>query len=180
MGELVQLLIQIAEFAWPFRSVEQWERGVYYFFGKCWKTVGPGRWPVIPFFMDVRAVSMAPAIIGTPLLTITLSDNRTLTFSVAAVVKVERADDALNEIENYMETTQELLGARVAEKLAEVDAARIDATGRKRLLTDLTRWLDDETEAYGVRVTGLRFTNFAINLKTFRLLTDTALPALAW
>lgn len=180
MGELVRLVFDFIEFLWPFRAVEQWERGVYYFFGKCWRTVGPGRWPVIPYFMEVRAVGIAPSIVGTPLLTITLKNGDALTFSVAATVFVEDAAAALNKIEDYEETTQELLGARVAEKLAEVDPNRIDSGSRRRLATDLARWLDEETVEYGVRVTALRFTNFVVNVRTYRFLTDTSLPALAW
>lgn len=180
MADLLQVIVNIVQFLWPFREVEQWERGVYYVFGHYWITVGPGRWPVIPYFMDVRAVSIVPAIVTTPMLTITLTDGRTLTFSAAATVEVADAADALNLIDDYTETTQELLGARIAEKLAEVDAGRLDTGSRKRLLTDLTRWIDDETRQYGVRVTALRFTNFAVNLRTYRLLTDSAVPATAW
>lgn len=180
MGELLNVLIQIFQFVWPFRPVEHWERGVVYLFGKYWRMVGPGRWPVVPFFMDVRAVSVVPAILATPLLTITLKDGRTLTFSAAATVYVEDPAQALNAIDDFQTTTQELLGARIAEKLAEVDAARLDTGARKRLLSDLTRWLDEETILYGVRVTTLRFTNFAVNLKSYRLLMDASLPATNW
>jgi hypothetical protein len=180
VGELVQLLIQIAEFAWPFRAVEQWEVGCYFVLGRYWRTVGPGRWPVLPFFMDVRAVSTVPAIVGTPLLTITLTNSDTLTFSAAATVRVDDAAAALNRIDDYTQTTQELLGATLAARLADVEATRLDAAGRRRLLTDLVRWLDAETREYGVRVIGLRFTNFAINLRSYRLLIDAALPATGW
>lgn len=179
MNDLLQTLIAVLQYSWPFRAVESWERGVYFVFGYRWRVVGPGRWPIVPFFMDVRPVSIVPAVLGTPLLTITLRDGRTLTFSAAATVCVTDAWKAF-EVDDYDETTRELVGARLAEKLAEVDAARVDPDNRRRLMGDLIRWLNDETKEYGVAVRALRFTNFSVNLRTYRILTDTAVAADAW
>jgi len=51
---------------------------------------------------------------------------------------------------------------------------------RAGLITDLLKWLNKDTEQYGVKVSALRFTNFAINQRTYRFLTDTALTDTGW
>jgi hypothetical protein len=176
----VQTLITVFQYLWPFRAVEQWERGVYYFFGHAFAEVGPGRWPVVPYFMDVLGVGVVPADIGTPLLTITLSDGKTLTFSVEATVQIFDATKAANEIHDVRSTTLERLGAMCAQRLSEISVERVSHENRRRLLGDLKRHVNAELGIFGVRVNYLRFTNFGVNLRTFRLLTDTAMVSTEW
>jgi len=174
MEGLVRLIVEIVQYIWPFREVQHWERGVYMVMGRARWTVGHGRWPVVPYFMDVIAVTTVPAMISTPLQTITLANGQTLTYSASAMVVVEDARAALIRIDSYQQTTQELLAAHLASEMATVDVARMDAERRGRLLSSLVKALDKETSAYGVRCTGLMFTNFAVNLRAYRLLMDSS------
>jgi len=171
-----QTIIEVARYLWPFRIVHQWERGVVYVCGRCIGTVPPFVYPIIPFFTDVKATSVVPGVISTPLLTVTTRDNKsTITFSAAATVRISDASRAWNKIDNVSETMRELLAAVTAEKLAEVDPARLDGDKRKRLIADMVMWLNRELEPFGLEVLAVRFTNFAVNMKAFRLMTDTAL-----
>lgn len=86
----------------------------------------------------------------------------------------------MNEIEDYQDSTRELVASMTSTKLAAVEAVRLDAEKRARLITDLLKWLNEDTEQYGVKVLALRFTNFAINQRAYRFLTDTALTDDGW
>jgi len=179
MTNFLQTLLVALEYAWPFRAVEAWERGVYFVLGKRWRVVGPGRWPVIPFFMDVRAVPVVPGLLGTPLQNITLADGRVVVFSAiatAVVVDPWRAFD----VDEYTESTQELVAACIAERLMDVGSTRIDKERRNRLIADLVRWVNDETMKFGVAVMAIRFNNLLFNVKTYRVLTDKALASTSW
>jgi len=182
MGEFLSTLINVLNYAWPFREVEGWERGVYTVFGKPWKQVGAGRWPVVPYFMDVRAVSMVPAVVQTPLQFVTLASGTTASFSASAVVHVEDVQKAIFEVDDYRETTQELASAILAQELAEAKADRFEtAIKRRNLMSELQAALDQQTSIYGVRVTALRFNNFSTNLRIYRLVQDSAtLQTASW
>lgn len=172
----VQTIIEAARYVWPFRIVHQWERGVVFICGRCIGTVPPGVYPIIPFFTDVKPTSVVPGVISTPLLTVTTRDNKsTITFSAAATLQISNANYAWNRIDNVAETMRELLAAVTAEKLAEVDPGRLDGEKRKRLIADMVMWLNRELEPYGLEVLAVRFTNFVVNIRAFRLMTDTAL-----
>jgi len=178
MNFLQTLIDFLGEF-WPLVIVDQWEHGCYYVIGRAKRRVlKPGVYPIIPWFMDVETVSVVPTPISTPLLNITLKDGKTLSYSLTAVIQVDNAYRALNTIDDYKESVGELIASKASEKLADVEAARVDPEGRRRLLGDLLRWCDAETEQYGVRVHALRFTNFAINQRAYRFLVDTALGSL--
>jgi len=166
----------VMQYLWPFRGVRQWQRGCYYVCGRYWRTVGPGEWPVIPYFMNVIAVDVVPSIISTPLQTITLRDKRLAAFSATATLLVEDPRAALNDVDKYEETVAELVASVLAERIADADPERFDpAYGKRdRLLEELRVALDDATRVFGVRVLALRFTNFMTDVRTYRLLAERA------
>jgi regulator of protease activity HflC (stomatin/prohibitin superfamily) len=176
MADLIRVLIEVLHFLSPLRAVHQWQHGVYYVMGKAKWVVGPGCWPIIPYFMDVRPVDMVPAVYGTPLQTITLRDNRALTFSASITVKVEDANKALNSLDNWPETTVETVSGLLSEKLADVEPTRFDpARGKRdRLLEELRNDATTVMEQYGVKIMTIRFNNFVLGIRTYRLLTETA------
>ncbi len=177
----LQTLIDLLATFWPFAIVEEWERGVYYILGHAMKwDLKPGLYPFVPWFMRLVPVSVVPAPFSTPLLNITMRDGKPLGYSATAVVRVTNPWKALNKIEDYRVSVCELLASRTSEKLADVDAGRLEPEGRRRLITDLLRWLNEDTSRYGVEVQLLRFTNFAVNQRAYRLLVDTALTSTVW
>jgi regulator of protease activity HflC (stomatin/prohibitin superfamily) len=96
-----------------------------------------------------------------------------LSFAASATVRVVDVKAALNAVDNYTETVQELLGAVLADKLAEVDADRLTPQKRGRLFADLRRWVAEEAIPYGIEVKRVRFTSFITNAKAHRLIIDT-------
>ncbi len=172
MGELLRLFLESIQFLWPLRLVEQWEAGGYYIFGRWHRLLAPGMYPIIPWFCDVKTISIAEAIIGTGRQDITLGDGTVLSFAATATVKVTDPFLALNSVDDYQETTKELLSSVLAEKLAAVDAERILPDKRKRLMSDLRAWVAEEGLAYGIEFRKVRFTSFLTNVKTHRHLID--------
>ena len=177
MGDLWKALVDSIAYIWPFRLVQQWERGGYMVCGRWWKEVGPGVYPVVPWFTNVHEISIAEAICGTSRQDITLSDGTTLSFSATCTARVVNVKLAICSVDEYQTTTQELLASVLADKLAEVDAARLSFEKRGRLFADLKRWVAEEARGYGVEVSKVRFTSFVVNVKTHRLLIDQATPA---
>ena len=179
MSDLVRLIAEFIQLLWPFRLVRTGERGGYYIGGRFWRDVGPGCWPVIPWFMDVKAYPEVPAIISTPRLDITLKDGTLLSFSVAASVRMADYHLAINTVDSYTETMIELLSAVCADRLAAVETDRLDPERRGRLLPDLRRWVNEESRTFGVETQRVRFTSFILNPRVWRLLQDATAPG-AW
>jgi len=96
-----------------------------------------------------------------------------VTLPTSASVRVVDLRKAYNTVDACMETTQERITAIVATKLAEVDAAPLAPEKRGRLLTDLRKWVDADTQKYGVETSDLCFTAFLVN-PPFRFLDDNA------
>lgn len=177
MTDLLQLLGQWAEFLWPFRRVQLFERALYTVCGRWQAEVGPGTWFVIPWFCEVDPVAMSKGIVSTPRIDITMQDGRLLSTQVSAVVRVVNLRAAVNAVDAFMESSQELLHAVVADKLADVDSRRLEPEGRRRLVGDLRRWVNEESAEFGVEFDKLRFTTFVVNPRPYRVLGDGAAVA---
>ena len=174
MNQLWELVKESIAYLWPFRLVMEWERGAYYICGHYWRTVKPGLKIIIPFFTHLEVEGIVPAVFVTPMQSITTKDGGTLTFSAAITVVIEDIGKATNNVLNWDETTMELTSAILAEKLAEVDAGKLDPENRGRLVGSCLTRLRSELSPYGVRVEALRFNNFVRNMKVYRLFNDQA------
>ncbi len=172
MGEFLSLLLQWLEKGWPFRRIDQWERGGYYVCGRYKRQLGPGVYPVIPWFTDVLAYSVVPELIETGRQDITLSDGTGVSYSISAWIQLVDFDKAVNTVGDHERTTKELVRAVCADRIANVDPARLKPEGRGRLIADLRRWVDEEASQFGMKVERIRFTSFVTNVKTFRLLQE--------
>lgn len=177
MGDFVKLLLDSIGYLWPIRLCHQWERGGYYVVGRWWREVGPGWYPVIPFFMDVKTTSIAKAIVGTGRQDITLLDGSMLSFQASVWAQVEDVYPAMNEVDDPHTEVQKLLESYLADELAEADVDRLkgsSARKRRTLLRNLEAGLQEEAVKFGVKTWDLRFTSFVLNVRTHRLLIDQA------
>lgn len=173
--QLFQFLIDLLREVWPFRSVAGWERGVMTVFQRPWRDLGPGIYPVIPYVMDVVSTSTVPAIVTTPLLNVVLSDGRRLSFSASAVVQVVDVRRAIFAIDDHRETALEDIASLLADQLADVDPERFQTPRKRRnLMKELVQTLNESTQPYGVTVQEIRFQNWILDIRTYRVLTDSA------
>ena len=172
MTDLLRLIGEWLAFLWPLKRVQMFERGLYTVCGRWQWEVGPGVWLVLPWFCEVDPVAMSKGIIGTPWVDITLQDGRLLSCKASAVVRVSHLPRAINNVDAFMESSQELLHAVVADKLADVDPARLLPEGRRRLVADLRRWVNAEAEEFGIEFDKLRFTTFVLNPRPYRFMSD--------
>lgn len=171
-GEIFGFLKDTIEFIWPFRIVHEWEAAGYYICGHWMWECKPGLKIVVPWFFDVKSITLAPHPVVGDKQDITLADGTLLTFKPSATVRVVDVYAVLNEIEDYHHSSTLLLAGVLAEQLAQCTAADFEMGARPKIMKRLTRALRRAMQPYGVEMTELAFSTFVLNLKTYRLLTD--------
>ena|SRR5690242_6199837 len=178
MTDLIRLILDTIQFIWPFHRVEKWERALYIVCGRWMFEVGPGVYPVLWWFCTLHQVGIAEAPCGTHRLDITLRDGKLVSLEAVAMARVIDVTKAVCDVEHYANSTAQILAAVCADRLAEVDAERMEPDKRSRLLSDLTRWVNKETEVFGVSVREVRFTSLVLNLRANRFLVDQSTAAI--
>ncbi len=181
MESLFGWIISFVEELWPFRRVEVWEKGVYLVNGKPKWVVGPGyAWPIVPWFWHLEPVSIVPAIVGTPLMSVDSADGAVVSFSVTVMIRVVDPISALVNIDSYDETTQELVTSITAEALGMMTADKVKDLRRTELARRLIPRVNKQTQKFGVECIDMWFTNLMVGTRTYRLLTDEALTGASW
>src|SRR3990167_2395225 len=128
-----KLLFDFVLYIWPFKVIYEWEVGVKFSGGHYKKPLGKGIYLYCPFYSQIREVSIVPEPVSTPLMNITLRNGGSLTFSAMIVMLVVDAEKALNEVNNYEESTVELCSGIMAERLA-------DAVPERKTPENIERW----------------------------------------
>lgn len=173
ISEIVQLLVSVIEFIWPFKIVHQWERGRFYCFGRMYfGELKPGLYFFIPWFMRIIEVEDAYVPITTPRQDITIKDGRLLSFAAAAQLRVADSDLAINSVEHYHDSAKTLMASFLAQEMVEADPDRFAPDRRKRLFTSLEQRLATEAAKFGVELRDLSFTSFVLAPRAYRLLSD--------
>jgi hypothetical protein len=103
---------------------------------------------------------------------LTLKSGANISFVAAAVIQVTDTRAAIVEIDDYKESTLEILSAVLADRIVRVKEDRLDAENRASLLRDLRGWVNDETSLFGVECKSVRFTTFVQGARTFRILAE--------
>ncbi|UOF81165.1 prohibitin-like protein [Caudoviricetes sp.] len=127
---------------------------------------------VIPFFCDVKTVITAEVIIGTGRQDLTVADGTMVSYAATAKIRVCDVKKALLAVDEYKETTQELLSSIIAERLVSVKPDRLSPANRAGLLRDLRKWVEEEALEYGIEVRRVRFNSFISKIRAVRLLID--------
>jgi regulator of protease activity HflC (stomatin/prohibitin superfamily) len=184
---LIDAIVKVTTYLWPFRIVRADQRGVYLVNGKPWRTRiwffsdAPGLKLVIPFFCTVESYAVNARLVSLPRQSITLADGRALIFQAILMLQVEDVWKAELDVSDFIEASQEEAAGILAERLMTTDASRIgEAAERGRLLAGLTASLNAELAKFGIRCLRLRFAQFAIGAKTYRLFNDTTTSSSAF
>jgi len=175
--DLVRLVVELIRFLWPFHVVWAWERGGYFVFGRFWREVGPGLYPVLPFFTNILAVPVVRDTYVTGVETIDLKDGRTLIYSATLQVEVADFYKAYCTVHKFDETAVEDASARLSEFLQSADPARLEAAERGKLAGYAKMAVTADLAEYGVRVRTLRFRTFTMKGRTLRLVHDHLTPS---
>lgn len=175
-ADLVSAVVQIIGFLWPFRIVEQWERGLYTFCGRiAGKELAPGLYPVVPWFCDVKEIPMSWDYVESGRLDLTLRDGRTLSGEAVAQMRVVDLRKAWVAFHDYEVDRRKMLRAVVSELLQEADPERFEPSRRGRLLgSSLLKAVQEGAAPIGCEVYAVQMTTFILGARSYRLLTDVA------
>lgn len=172
MGDFLRLILDSLHYLWPFRVLQQWERGIYTVLGRWVFDIGPGLKVFLPFFTEIYETSMVWDVQHLARHDITTKNGQVLSFEATVTFRVIDARKALMEVHDYDRSVTELAGSLIAESLAEMDPARLAPERRRGLVKTIVADVRDEAAAFGVEIQKVRFSSFVLNPRTYRLLME--------
>ncbi|MBC7074427.1 slipin family protein [Candidatus Parcubacteria bacterium] len=137
-----------------FRIINQYERGVVLTFGQYSSTRTPGLTWIFPGIQRMIIVDMRITTIDVPRQEAITKDNVPVGVNAVVYFKVEKAEDAVLKIKNYIYAVSQYALAALRDVIGGVE---LDT-----LLTEIKKIVDTETAAWGIDITAIKIQDIEI------------------
>lgn len=144
---LLALLIAVS----AIKILREYERGVIFLLGRFWRVKGPGLIIVIPIIQRMVRVDLRTMVMDVPEQDVISRDNVSVKVNAVVYYRVIDAKRAIIEVENYEYATSQLAQTTLRSVLGQHELDEM-LSERDRLNNDIRQILDDQTDAWGIKV----------------------------
>jgi len=145
-GSLLFLLLVSA-----FKILREYERGVIFMLGRFAGVKGPGLIIVIPFIQQMVRVDLRTVVMDVPTQDVISRDNVSVKVNAVVYFRVIEPDKAIIQVENFYNATSQLAQTTLRSVLGQHELDEMLAE-RDRLNVDIQTILDQQTDAWGIKV----------------------------
>ena len=133
------------------RILREYERGVIFMLGRFDGVKGPGFIIVIPFIQQMVRVDLRTIVMDVPTQDVISRDNVSVKVNAVVYFRVIEPEKAIIQVENYFEATSQLAQTTLRSVLGQHELDEMLAE-RDRLNVDIQTILDQQTDAWGIKV----------------------------
>jgi regulator of protease activity HflC (stomatin/prohibitin superfamily) len=158
MAELIALvvvlvvLLMLASAA--IKIVQEYERGVIFRLGRLMGARGPGLFFIIPGVESMRKVDLRIVTLEVPAQEAITRDNVTVKVNAVVYFRVVSPEDAVVKALDYIRATSLIAQTTLRSILGQSDLDHLLAE-RDKINQELQRVIDEQTDAWGVKVTSV-------------------------
>ncbi|GIX31727.1 MAG: membrane protein [Porticoccaceae bacterium] len=156
-----------------FRVFREYERGVVFLLGRFYKVKGPGLVIVIPVVQQVVRVDLRTLVMDVPTQDVISRDNVSVQVNAVVYFRVVDPQKAIINVENYLEATSQLAQTTLRSVLGQHELDDMLAQ-RDKLNSDIQEILDQQTDAWGVKVSNVEIKHVDLNESMIRAIARQA------
>lgn len=156
-----------------FRVLREYERGVIFFLGRFYKVKGPGLILVIPLVQQMVRVDLRILVMDVPTQDVISEDNVSVQVNAVVYFRVVDAEKAIVQVENYLEATSQLAQTTLRSVLGQHELDDMLAQ-RDKLNADIQEILDQQTDAWGIKVSNVEIKHVDLNESMIRAIAKQA------
>jgi len=125
---------------------------VVFTFGRFTGVKGPGLFLLVPYAQQMVRVDLRVVVLDVPSQDVISRDNVSVKVNAVCYFRVVDANRALREVENYLYATSQLAQTTLRSVVGQFELDEI-LSEREKVNTKLQLILDQDTEAWGIKVT---------------------------
>lgn len=156
-----------------FRILREYERGVIFLLGRFWRVKGPGLILVIPLIQSMVRVSLRTIVLDVPTQDIISRDNVTAKVNAVIYYRVVDPQRAIIEVEDFHFATSQLAQTTLRSVLGQHQLDDMLAA-REQLNTSIRNILDDQTAAWGIKVSNVELKHVDLDPSMIRAIAREA------
>ena len=170
LGALVLLVILAAL---TIKVLREYERAVVFFLGRVQRVFGPGIIFIIPGIQQIVRVDLRIRVFDVPPQDIITRDNVSVKVNAVVYFRVVDPRNAIIQVANFLEATSQLAQTTLRAVLGkhELDALLAE---REKLNLDIQTVLDQQTDAWGIKVSTVEIKHVDINESMVRAIARQA------
>ncbi|WP_020157219.1 MULTISPECIES: slipin family protein [Methylobacter] len=156
-----------------FRVLREYERGVIFFLGRFYSVKGPGLIIVIPLIQQMERVDLRTIVMDVPSQDVISHDNVSVKVNAVVYFRVIEPDKAIIQVENFLEATSQLAQTTLRSVLGQHELDEMLAQ-RDRLNMDIQTILDQQTDAWGIKVANVEIKHVDLDESMIRAIAKQA------
>jgi len=156
-----------------FKVLREYERGVVFMLGRFYKVKGPGLVIIIPVIQQMVRVDLRTIVMDVPTQDVISRDNVSVKVNAVIYFRVLDPQKAIIQVENYLEATSQLSQTTLRSVLGQHELDDMLA-GRERLNADIQVMLDQQTDAWGIKVSNVEIKHVDLDESMIRAIAKQA------
>ena len=169
----VLLLLVILLVFSTFRILLEYERGVVFLLGRLWKVKGPGLIIIVPGIQKMVRVDLRTRVFDVPPQDVISRDNVSVKVNAVLYYRVIDAEKAIIQVEHFDQATSQLAQTTLRSVVGQHELDQMLAE-RERLNTEIQRILDQQTDAWGIKVSNVELKHIDLNETMVRAIAKQA------
>lgn len=166
---LVPILIVLS----AIKILREYERGVIFMLGRFWKVKGPGLIIVIPIIQQMVRVDLRTRVLDVPEQDVISRDNVSVKVNAVVYFRAVDAEKAIIQVEDFLSATSQLAQTTLRSVLGQHELDEMLAE-RERLNADIREILDDQTDAWGIKVSNVELKHVDLDDRMIRAIAKQA------
>ncbi|MCH8091607.1 MAG: slipin family protein [Proteobacteria bacterium] len=166
-------VIVFALVIYTLRVLREYERGVIFLLGRFWKVKGPGLIIVVPIIQQMVRVDLRTVVLDVPTQDVISRDNVSVKVNAVVYYRVIDAQRAIIQVEDFRNATSQLAQTTLRSVLGQHELDEMLAE-RDKLNVDLQRLLDEQTDAWGIKVLNVEIKHVDLNESMIRAIAKQA------
>ncbi|MFA7095264.1 MAG: slipin family protein [Gammaproteobacteria bacterium] len=173
LATTVVLAAIILLLASAFRVLREYERGVVFLLGRFYKVKGPGLVIIIPGIQQMVRVDLRTIVMDVPSQDVISRDNVSVKVNAVIYFRVIDPQRAVIQVEDYYAATSQLAQTTLRSVLGRHDLDEMLAE-RDKLNADIQQILDQQTDAWGIKVSNVEIKHVDLNESMVRAIARQA------
>lgn len=169
----ILLLALVILLASSFRVLREYERAVVFLLGRFWRVKGPGLMVIVPGLQQMVRVDLRTVVMDVPTQDVISRDNVSVQVNAVVYFRVMDPQKAIIQVENFLEATSQLAQTTLRSVLGKHELDTMLAE-RERLNQDIQLNLDQQTDAWGIKVSNVEIKHVDINESMVRAIARQA------
>jgi regulator of protease activity HflC (stomatin/prohibitin superfamily) len=155
------------------RILREYERGVVFMLGRFYRVKGPGLVIIIPAIQQMVRVDLRTIVMDVPTQDVISRDNVSVKVNAVIYFRVIDPERAIIQVENFYEATSQLAQTTLRSVLGQHDLDEM-LSEREKLNTDIQNILDEQTDAWGIKVSNVEIKHVDLDESMVRAIAKQA------